>query len=423
MISSYLHTLRASNRNVRLALTIGALMGFTLDGGVYSVLLNLFVLRLGYGPEFVGQANSIANLVFAFSSLAAGWLGGRYGDRRLMIAGVLVMLIGTAALPASAIVAPNLRPGWLVTSLVATWVGLALYFVNANPFLLKATPRAERGSVFGLSSAAAALASFAGVLLGGLLPGFFAILLGTTTAQAGPYGLALLVVALLMIVALLAVLRTTPAQESPLEAPAPGAKGAPTLATAYGLLVFMSVVRFLQVAAVGSGVTFFNVYMDDALGVATAQIGLIASLARLVAVPAALFGPLLSRRIGYGAAATAASFVTFLSVLPLALIPTPTAAGVGFLGLMASTSIRYPAFYVYMMERTPPGLRATMTGAGEMAAGLCFALMSLLGGYMIVRFGYPSAFLLGGAFTLAGTLLFAYYVRTRGEAVAVLAEG
>jgi MFS family permease len=230
-------------------------------------------------------------------------------------------------------------------------------------------------------------------------------------------------VAVLMVVALLAMLRTTPAQESPLETPASsGTKGAPAMATAYGLLVFMSVVRFLQVAAVGSGVTFFNVYMDDALGVATAQIGLIASLARLVAVPAALFGPLLSRRIGYGAAATAASFVTFLSVLPLALIPNPAAAGVGFIGLMTSTSIRYPAFYVYMMERTPSPLRATMTGAGEMAAGLCFALMSLLGGYMIVRFGYPSAFLLGGAFTLAGTLLFAYYVRTRGEAVAVVAE-
>ena len=333
------------------------------------------------------------------------------------------MLIGTTALPASAIVAPTWRAGWLVATLVATWLGLALYFVNANPFLLKATPQAERGSVFGISAAAAALASFAGVLLGGLLPGFFAAILGTTTAQAGPFGLALAVVALLMIVALLAAARTTSVQEESLERPDQGAKGAPTLATAYGLLVFMSIVRFLQVAAVGSGVTFFNVYMDDALGVATAQIGLIASAARLVSVPVALLGPLLSRRIGYGAAATLGALVTSLSILPLALIPNPAAAGAGFVGLLAATTVRYPAFYVYMMERTPPGLRATMTGAGEMAAGLCFALMSLLGGYMIVHFGYPSAFLLGGAFTLAGTVLYGFYVRTHGESVTLRSEG
>jgi hypothetical protein len=62
-------------------------------------------------------------------------------------------------------------------------------------------------------------------------------------------------------------------------------------------------------------------------------------------------------------------------------------------GLLAFTSIRYPTFYVFMMARMPPRLRAAMTGAGEMAAGFSFALVSLAGGYIIVQlrlYGAPS---------------------------------
>jgi MFS family permease len=139
-------------------------------------------------------------------------------------------------------------------------------------------------------------------------------------------------------------------------------------------------------------------------------IGVIAASARLLAVPVALLGPVLARRVGYGEAAVLGSLGSVISMAPLILIPTPAAAGIGFVGLLAFTSIRYPTFYVFMMERTPPRLRAAMTGAGEMAAGLSFALVSLAGGYIIVRYGYDATFLLGAVITLAGTLLFGVYV-------------
>jgi drug/metabolite transporter (DMT)-like permease len=54
-----------------------------------------------------------------------------------------------------------------------------------------------------------------------------------------------------------------------------------------------------------------------------------------------------------------------------------------------------------------------------MAAGLSFALISLTGGFIIVRYGYDATFLLGAVLTLAGTLIFGVYVwwlRKRPEA-------
>jgi MFS family permease len=157
--------------------------------------------------------------------------------------------------------------------------------------------------------------------------------------------------------------------------------------------------------------TFFNVYLDSALGLPTAQIGFIAATARLVAVPVALLGPSLSRRIGFGATVVFASTCAGLSMLPIAFGGSAAVAGLGFVGVMSFTSMRYPAFYVYLMDRTPERLRAIMTGANEMAAGLGFAAISLVAGYVIVQVGYPAAFAMGAGITLLGTLIFGIYVR------------
>ena len=49
-----------------------ALVGFALDGGIYAVLLNLYLVRLGYGPELIGMINSAGQLAFALFSLPLG---------------------------------------------------------------------------------------------------------------------------------------------------------------------------------------------------------------------------------------------------------------------------------------------------------------------------------------------------------------
>ncbi|HSH79365.1 MAG TPA: hypothetical protein VLA19_12650 [Herpetosiphonaceae bacterium] len=53
-----------------------SLLGFAVDGGVYAVLLNLFLARLGYGPEVIGLVNAAGMVVFALASLPAGIVGG-----------------------------------------------------------------------------------------------------------------------------------------------------------------------------------------------------------------------------------------------------------------------------------------------------------------------------------------------------------
>jgi MFS family permease len=414
MVAAYLHALRSSQRNVRILLSISAISGFTVDGGVYSVIFNLFLLRLNFGPTFVGQVNAVANLVFAFGSILGGWLGSRYGERRIMLIGMTIVVVGACGVPLTASVPVAWRGSWIMVSFVLLYLGLAQYFANSGPFLIRSVQTAARGDIFALQSAGNAIASFAGGLLGGLLPAFVAALLGVTLVNATPYQIPLVIVSLLTFVALGLLLQTRAEEASAADTIAAPA-GAPAMTAAYGLIVFMAVVRFLQLGAMGASMTFFNVYMDTELGASTATIGLIAASARLLAVPAVLLGPALGRRIGYGTTAALTAGAAFASTLPLALAGTVAGAGAGFIGLLTSFSMRYPAFYVYLMGRTPDRLRPMMTGVNEMAAGLSVAFISLAGGYIIVQYGYAATFLTGGAMTLAGALLLYGYVRRKGE--------
>jgi MFS family permease len=422
MIAGYLDTLRAANHNARLVLMISVIMGFTIDGGIYAAILNLYILRLNFGPEFVGQISSAANLIFALGSLAAGWLGSRFGDRRIMIVGLFLATAGACTLPMADTLPHSWRPAWLAGALLFAYIGLSFYFVNSGPFLIRATAVAARGNVFAMQSALSGVAGFAGGLVGGLLPAVFVAILLVSTSNPAPYRVPLLVAGAFMAVAAILVLQTRDMPDDNEPEIAEARPGAPRPRSAYRLIIFMMVVRFLQVAGVGAAVTFFNVYMDAGLGVATATIGIVSATARLLAVPAALLGPSLSRRIGYGPAAVVGSLGAFASLLPMAFIPSPLAVGTGFIALMAFTSVRYPAFYVFVMERTPPRLRATMTGTGEMAAGFSFAMISLAGGYIIVHQGYGATFLLSALITLAGTFLFAAYVWYLARRPASVAE-
>lgn len=84
-MTSYLNTLRLFSREARLYLVTAGLIGFTIFGGIYTTLLNLYLLRLGYGPEFIGLVNAVGLFGLAIFSLPAGMLGDRWGVRRMMI--------------------------------------------------------------------------------------------------------------------------------------------------------------------------------------------------------------------------------------------------------------------------------------------------------------------------------------------------
>ena len=410
MVTTYLQKLRLFSRDVHLYLVTAALSGFTWDG-IRAVLFNLYLLRLGYGLEFIGLVNAAGALAFSVFCLPAGALGTRWSSRRMMITGVGLMAAGNGLLPLAEFIPTTWQTGWLLVTSVLAHLGLALYYVNGLPFLMSATGPEERNHAFSMQIALTPLAGFAGSLVGGALPKVFAAVLSVSPEAPASYRYPLLIAALLLIPGVLALLRMREVRARQAQERVAEAGRAP-----YGLLALIALVVVLRFAGRGAAITFFNVYLDAGLYASTALIGALSAAGHLLSVPAALVAPLLVARWGNGRTIVLGSLGLALSMLPLALIPHWGAAGLGFMGVAALFSMTTAPIRVYSQEIVSPGWRPAMSGALMMGAGLSTSAMALGGGYAIAALGYRSLFLASAGLTAAGALLFwAYFRVPRGE--------
>ena len=411
--TTYLGRLRLFSRDVRLYLLAGALMSFCWMG-VYGVLFNLFLLRLGYDLPFIGLVNAVIALFYAVFSLPAGALGGRWSVRRTMIMGYCLIVIGLALPPLAQFTPVTWRAAWLLSTYSFGVAGASLYLVNGSVFLMGATGPAERSHAFSVLAALSPLAAFFGSLVGGFLPGLFAALSGRSLDNAAPYSHALLTAAALLSlgIPMLLATRESGAVNAHEETAMVGHAGRAPLA----LIGFLALVQLLQAAGQAAASTFFNVYLDRGLHVAVHLIGMLAAAGQLVAIPTALLTPLLIARWRNGPTVIRASLGVACSLLPMALVPYVGAVSMGYIGVNAATSIWRTPITVYRMEIVAPRWRALMSGTSNMSMGISFAAMGLGGAHIVNNLGYGSVFLVGAILTSIGTVLFWLFDRVpRGE--------
>jgi MFS family permease len=423
MILAYLNALHLLRGEVRRFLFAAALVGFAWDG-MRSVLFNLFILRLGYGPEFVGLANAAGALAFAVFGLPVGVLGTRWGHRRMIAIGVGLLSAGLSLFALAEFLPPAWQMIWLPGGSVLANLGLALFYVNSLPFLMGATGLEERNHAFAAQIALAPLAGFAGALVAGVLPGLLASRLAVSPQDPAVYRWPLWFAALLLVPGV--VVLWPGRQERARQAQKAGQLSPPAGETAvtddhqvpYGLILVMALVVAFRFAGRGTVATFFNVYLDDALATPTALIGALAAAGQLVSVPAALAAPLVVARWGLGRAVVWGTWGMGLALLPLALIPHWAVAGLGFTASTTFLALSTGPVRVYSQEIVTARWWGTMSGALMVGTGLSTAAVALAGGYGIAILGYRGLFLIAAGLTAAGALLFSVYFRVpRGEQV------
>ncbi len=403
MAANYLQVLRLFSRNVRLLLISVALFGFTFFGA-FATLFNLYLLRLGHGLEFIGLSSGVAGLAYGLSCLPAGALGRRLGGRRVMIAGMGVLMAGLVSASLTELLPATWQRGWVLAANVLIHLGFALYFVSIAPVLMASTSPEERNHAFSTEFALVLLGGFAGSLVGGLLPGLFARISSGSLERPAPYRHALLAASLCLTLAistLWAVRGLDPEKTQKQE----GERGA----TSYALFVVMGLFYFLWIVA-GQGIrTFFNVYLDVSLSVPTAQIGVLLAVAQLLSVPATLAMPVLSVRWGQERTIVLTAGGMGLGILALAVIPHQAAAGLGYLTMIVLAAITRPVVMVYSQQLVTPEWRPVMSGSISMIAGLGSSAASTAAGYIISTHGYGVLFGACTGVSIVGTLLFWVY--------------
>lgn len=396
----YWNSLRLFNRNIRFFLVATAVHGFVYFG-IYSLLLNLYLLRLGYGSQFIGLVNGLGPLMLAVVSLPAGMLSRRFGSRKILFWGYLVTALGLGLLPLSGLLPEGARQAWIAGVYALGWMGGALAMVNFSPFLMAWTEEKERSYAFAIQSALFPLAGFLGSFLGGALPNFFASLLDSTLDSPIPYRNALLVAAVIELLTLFAIWQTDEGGETAVSSQTTQDSNAPP---PYRIIILFTLVSLLTVAGEWTMRVYFNVYLDSELSVPTTLIGALSAGALFMGL-LAFASPRAAARWGRKRVVLMGVLGVFVAFLPLIFISHWLAVGLGYMIVVGAISLQSPTFLVFSQSVVEPRWRTTISSSIAMSLGISIALTSFGGGYIISAFGFKTLFVIGGMAGLLGAII------------------
>jgi MFS family permease len=391
--------MRGLNPSVRLWLLTWALAAFGYFG-LQGVLFNLCLLRLGFGPEFIGLLVGSGQFIWALAAIPAAEVGRRVGLRTALLAGFVLLGVGFGLLLLVEALPRALWEPWLFGCWAVFWIGAALVTVNNVPYAMIIVDEQGRNAVFPVQAAVIAVMTFAGSLAAGAMPGLVVAWTGDSLDEAEPYRTALCLVPLLFLTCTLALAGARRARLT--ETPAQKALGTPR---PLGTFLILGAIVLLQTAAEGPVRAFFNLYLDRGLGVPIDQIGGIIGLAQLLSVAGALLTVNLLARWGAARTLALGSIGTAVALLPLAGIPSVGMAALGFMGVMTMAAVHSPARNVFSQELVATRWRTTTAAILTVGTALGWASTAAAGGFVIAAVGFAGLFGLSAALAAGAAVL------------------
>jgi predicted MFS family arabinose efflux permease len=398
-MATYVRTLALFNRNVWLFLSATAINGFAFFG-IYNLLLNLYLLRMGYGPEFIGWVNAVGPLAFGFGSIPAGIISQRWGSRRALIASYSIILVVFGLLPFAELMPARWQPFWIMVNYALAWLGATLFAVNGAPFMMASTTTTERNHAFALFAALSPVAGFLGNLVGGLLPGFFANTLSLSLDDPAPYRLSLWFAASFYLIAALAMSYAHETDTGSRNTQNTSAELPP-----YAIIYFFVAVMFLRTGGEWALRIFLNVYLDTVLHAPLALIGTLSAVGQLMGL-LALIAPMVMKRWDKFGLITVGTFAMACSYLPILLFANWFVVALSFMGLIAAYSLVLPSYSVLSQESVGTQWRTLLSGAMNMAFGAGISVVAIGGGYIIPLVGYRTLFAVAAGMLLGAALVF-----------------
>lgn len=411
IVPRYLQQALSYPREIKLYLIYTLLVNLGI--GVYVLIFNLYLERIGFRPDFIGLFNAVQTVAMGVVALGIGYLINRVGTWRCIAYGSVFFLITSIGVALTGNAAAILALGAL------NGAATAFVTVPTMPFIIEWTPAEARSSVAALCFSLTSLSMMLGSLIGGWSPRLFSVLGGvavdSTLAFRGTliFGIALAALGLPPMWLMRAAREPRSRFLGPTAA-LPPLTSSKRRQVRRDLVVFVAVGLCLSFGA-GAVVPFYNVFLSS-VGARPGEIGTIFSLASAVAALVGLAAPLAARKLG----TLPAILLVRISPAPffflLALSPTVGLAAVAMSVRTSSANMGWPIDSTYIAEILPPEARANAFSFRSGAWNLGYALASFIAGEVIVSVGYVPTFVAFGVTIVVSTLGFVYYFRGRTPA-------
>lgn len=380
------YRLRDFNRNVRSFLYYGVLINAGM--ALFTLLYNLYLLRLSFQEDFIGQVASMAPLATAILALPTGILSDRIGRRPFLIASG-VLLAGSQL----GLVLAESPTALLALSFVGG-MGSAFIWVNHVAFLSDNAHPSRRAEALVIWTALQVVIRMLLSLGGGFMPGIMGYFFGMSTEMPETFRYVLFLGAVCSLAAVFPLLRISRAEAG--DRQATGSEGEVSAEDdghqPWRMFTAIAVLSGTRGFAVGLTFPFFNVFFEEELLLSPVAIGATFFLSQLVSLPATFSAPALVRRFG-----------VIMTVLPVRAI---SGGALGIMGAFINLPIAVTMFLLvrvgevidnptdqhFTTQILPRRFWARIQGFRVAGFQLMAFVGSLFGGTLIVDYGYAVAF-------------------------------
>lgn len=399
---AYLRRVAESGRDIQLFL-VYALVSY-LGLGVFALIFNLYLVRLGYDEGFIGAFNGLYTLSMGLMCLAMGFLINRFGNW-------WCTLVGTGIFVVVALVLSFVTSGALLL-LLATLHGIGSAFISTTqmPFVIEWTPRRHTSTIAALSSALNSGSVMLGSLFGGLMPGIIAASTAFETDSIEAYRWTHVAGSLVTALSIIPLLLMTNARRERHHADFHVAQASlPShRVRRQARKDIMAVILLGLFLALGVGAIepFYNVLLED-MGVSASAIGLIFAVSGLAATVLSVGGPVLAQKIGLVAAQVWLRLFHIPVHLALIVIPIPAVVSLAYASRRISGSMSWPLESSHVGGLIPPHGRAHAFGLRLAAWNIGFAFAAFVSGQIIASTGsYTPAYIAVAVFSVLSVAVY-----------------
>jgi MFS family permease len=401
-MKAYLARMRRAPRAMKLfvAYTLLVNIGF----GVFQLIYNLYLVRLGFREDFIGTLTAINTILIAIAALVFGQMVNRFGSWRCIIVGTVLTVI--SLLGQSLITYVPV----LVVFAAIGGIGQAGLIVPNMPFIIEHSSDEERADLSALTFSIMSLSMTMGALVGGRVPELLG-LFGSDFAQETilNYRTTLLTGVVLAATALLPLLMIKEQR-----------RGVTTTSGRLAdsqmiprrvrndMIVFVAVGALFSVSAAAI-IPFFNVYLKE-LGSSAATIGTVFAVTGVFGALLGICAPALARRYGVLAMAAGARFIGVPLLVLLVFVPGLQIAFAAHIVRGVAMALAWPLDSNLIAEVLPNRQRAIVFSYRSASWNLSWAIASFAVGKLIVSTNsYNVSFLTSAVFACLSIGLFTIY--------------
>lgn len=371
---------------------------FALTSSAFNGFLGIYIKDVGFDESVVGKLLSLRRLAVGISAIIMAILGGRFGRKKALFFGVILMIIGSYGIVST----KNLNLMRLMS--VVFGIGQSTIMTFESPFMFANTTKEIRVHAFSAGFAARNAAFMMGSLITGFLADVF-----TSMFKVEYLGVryALYVLSAMTVIALLPL--------SMVKDDSHNRGAALKFGNILGVLNQKLIVCLIYTLFVGFGagmvVPFFGVYLKYSLDLLDGTVGTILAIAQLGTVFGGLMVPLIAKKFGKTNTIVGVQLASIPFLVMIGLPKNIILVTIAFFFRSSLMNMAQPLIQNLYMDIVDDQHRPLVSALRSTVNNIARAGGILLGGYMMQNISYGSPYVITIICYIIGMLLFRWNFR------------